>query len=61
MTTYNNCPNCTCNEEKIEIFKCVDCGKVFCSECAFVLDYRLCPSCHSEAVMPRGYIDRSKL
>jgi len=53
MASFAQCPNCNCNEEGTEIYKCLNTGKFFCIVCAE--DY-YCPHCgedgYTNAIRP---------
>ena len=33
MSNHAQCPNCACTDDGTNIYKCDDCGRVFCYEC----------------------------
>jgi len=42
MATFSQCPNCNCNSDGTEIYKCNICGKIFCEVC---VEGFCCPHC----------------
>jgi DNA-directed RNA polymerase subunit RPC12/RpoP len=51
MSTFTTCKNCNCNEDEVKIYKCEECGKIFCEVCAdpgfFV---NRCPDCNERGL-----------
>lgn len=65
MASYAMCVSCCCNEDGNDIYKCRDCKKMFCRQCAdtvpiprlFWTEHEIhCPDCNSEKVKTLGEV-----
>lgn len=45
MSTYPKCPTCGNRKNGDEIYKCRECGKVFCTKCGESRFGDVCPKC----------------
>lgn len=48
MSTYEKCPSCGNRNEGDEIYKCPNCGEIFCTRCGITNFGDFCPLCESK-------------
>lgn len=56
MNTYSKCPSCGNNKNGDEIYKCRECGKVYCTKCGNDRFGDVCPKCDSGGYLRHGVI-----
>lgn len=65
MSTHSSCPNCHGSDSGTAIYQCLECGKIFCSECQAVFGkaslglVSSCPSCRGQG-HTMGEIENSR-
>lgn len=59
MAQYSSCPNCNNSEENNVIYKCNECGKIYCEACCGNQPWHSspCPSCKHSNYRTIGRIE----